>query len=237
MLSLSARIRTDIERRIVSGEWQAGHRIPFEHELTAQYACSRMTVNKALSALASTGLIVRRRKAGSFVAPQPGEQALMEIQDFAEEAARRGLPYHHQILRRQVEKLDTLRARAWNLKRACTVLHVECLHFIDAIPMAYEDRIIVIPMAPGVLDETFAQTPPGTWLLRSVPWTEAEHVLYARSADAALAALLAIPEAAACLVLERRTWYLGKMVTDVRISYPGERHRLVGRFSRTANAT
>jgi len=235
MLSLSARIRTDIEQRIVSGEWQAGHRIPFEHELTAQYACSRMTVNKALSALASTGLIVRRRRAGSFVAPQPGEQALMEIQDFAEEATRRGLPYHHTILRRQVEKLDTQRARARNLPRACTVLHVKCLHLIDAIPMAYEDRIIAAAMAPGVADETFADIPPGTWLLRSVPWTEAEHVLYARAADPTLAKLLAIPDAAACLMLERRTWYRGKLVTDVRIAYPGDRHRLAGRFSRTTN--
>ncbi len=196
-----------------------------------------MTVNKALSALASTGLIVRRRKAGSFVAPQPGEQALMEIQDFADEAARRGLPYHHSILRRQVEKLDTPAARARNLPRACTVLHVECLHSIDATPMAYEDRVIVIAMAPGVRTETFTDTPPGTWLLRSVPWTEAEHVLYARSADAALAKLLAIPDEAACLVLERRTWYGGRLVTDVRITYPGERHRLVGRFSRTTNGT
>ena len=31
----------------------------------AEYGCSRMTVNKALSALAATGLIARRRRAGS----------------------------------------------------------------------------------------------------------------------------------------------------------------------------
>ncbi len=218
MLSLSARIRADIEQRIVSGAWRAGHRIPFEHELTAQYGCSRMTVNKALSALAAAGLIVRRRKAGSFVAPPSGEQALMEIQDFAEEAARRGLSYHHTILHRQA---------------AAGTLHVTCLHCIDAVPMAYEDRRITIAMAPGVLEESFADTPPGTWLLRSVPWTEAEHVIYARPADTALAEHLAIAGGTACLVLERRTWYRGDPVTDVRLTYPGDRHRLVGRFSRT----
>ncbi len=218
MLSLSARIRADIEQRIVSGTWRAGDRIPFEHELTAQYGCSRMTVNKALSALAAAGLIVRRRKAGSFVAPPPGEQALMEIQDFAEEAASRGLPYRHAILHRQA---------------VAGMLHVTCLHCIDSLPVAYEDRRIAIAMAPGVQDEMFTATPPGTWLLRTVPWTEAEHVIYARTADAALAQHLALADGAPCLVLERRTWYRGDPVTDVRLTYPGDRHRLVGRFSRT----
>jgi DNA-binding transcriptional regulator YhcF (GntR family) len=70
--TLNHRIRSDIEGRIRSGEWPPGHRIPFEHELMAQYACSRMTVNKVLAMLADAGMIERRRRAGSFVArPHP----------------------------------------------------------------------------------------------------------------------------------------------------------------------
>ena len=34
--SLYKRIRLDIERRILTGEWPPGHRIPFEHEIMAQ---------------------------------------------------------------------------------------------------------------------------------------------------------------------------------------------------------
>jgi len=66
-LSLHQRILDDIETRIISGEWQPGHRIPFEHELTEYYNCSRMTVNKALTQLAKAGLIERKRRSGSFV--------------------------------------------------------------------------------------------------------------------------------------------------------------------------
>ena len=40
--SLHDRILSDIEQRIVSGEWPLGHRIPPEHELTDIYQCSRM---------------------------------------------------------------------------------------------------------------------------------------------------------------------------------------------------
>ncbi|WP_296253579.1 GntR family transcriptional regulator, partial [uncultured Stenotrophomonas sp.] len=50
--TLNHRIRSDIEGRILSGEWEPGFRIPFEHELMEQYGCSRMTVNKVLTALA-----------------------------------------------------------------------------------------------------------------------------------------------------------------------------------------
>jgi GntR family histidine utilization transcriptional repressor len=65
--TLYKQIRLDIERRILTGEWAPGHRIPFEHELMARYGCSRMTVSKALSELAQADLIERRRRAGTFV--------------------------------------------------------------------------------------------------------------------------------------------------------------------------
>src|SRR3546814_16999838 len=57
-------VRADIEARIRSGAWPPGHRIPFEHELTATYGCSRATGSKALGALARAGIIDRRRRAG-----------------------------------------------------------------------------------------------------------------------------------------------------------------------------
>ena len=76
MKHLHQRIRDDIEAKIMSGEWAPGHRIPFEHELMAEYGCSRMTVNKVLSTLAVNGLITRRRRAGSVVAEPSTRQAV-----------------------------------------------------------------------------------------------------------------------------------------------------------------
>src|SRR5260370_1742458 len=65
--TLYKQIRLDIERRILTGEWPPGHRIPFEHQLMTRYGCSRMTVSKALSELAQADLIERRRPAGTFL--------------------------------------------------------------------------------------------------------------------------------------------------------------------------
>jgi GntR family histidine utilization transcriptional repressor len=230
-LSLTGRIHRDIQQRIVSGDWPAGTRIPFETELAAQYRCSRMTVNKALSALAQEGLITRRRKAGSFVAEPKVEQAVMEIQDFAMEAARLGLPYRHEITGRSVERLGAAAARAAGLPTGARVLHVLCRHSIGAKPVAFEDRLIALAAVPGAAEERFDAIPPGTWLLRRVPWTQAEHSIRARCADATLARLLDVAPGEACLVLQRRTWHLGAPVTIVDITYAGERQHLVGRFS------
>ena len=38
--TLYKQIRLDIERRILTGEWPPGHRIPFEHQLMTRYGCS-----------------------------------------------------------------------------------------------------------------------------------------------------------------------------------------------------
>src|SRR3546814_5155445 len=92
-MSLDARIRADIEARIRSGAWPPGHRIPFEHELTATYGCSRATVSKALGALARPGIIDRRTRAGSFVAHPPIHAAVLDVPDARVVIQARGEPY------------------------------------------------------------------------------------------------------------------------------------------------
>ena len=50
------------------------------------------------------------------------------------------------------------------------------------------------------------------------------------------AATLHLSPGAACLMLERRTWQRGALVTVVTIAYPGDRHAFIGRFSPTTGA-
>src|ERR671928_222402 len=75
---------------------------------------------------------------------------------------------------------------------------------MDDVPGAYEQRLINLATVPEASQERFAADPPGTWLLRRVPWTDAEHVVRAANADGTLARRLHIEKGAACLVLERR---------------------------------
>ncbi|EIM30478.1 histidine utilization repressor [Microvirga lotononidis] len=234
MKHLHQRIRDDIEAKIMSGEWPPGHRIPFEHELMTEYGCSRMTVNKVLSTLAANGLITRRRRAGTVVAEPSSQQAVLQIQDFALEAARAGIDYHFKILHRAVEPIDAAAAQRIGLPAGTKMLCLSTLHIMDDVPQAFEQRLINLATVPEAGEEPFTEDPPGTWLLRRVPWTDAEHIVRAVNADGTMAKRLRIQSGTACLVLERRTWQAGAFVTEARITYPGDRHQLVGRFSPVA---
>jgi len=230
-LPIHQRILADIRGRIVSGAWPPGHRIPFEHELTREYQCSRMTVNKALSQLAKSGLIERRRKSGSFVKRPQSQAAILEIHDIGTEVRALRLPYRYEL----VQRLVRAATRADRERIAVTVgsplVELTCLHFAGVDPFCLEERLISLATVPEAEAEGFGKTAPSAWLLGKVPWSAAEHAIRAIAAEARVAKLLDVPNGTACLVIERRTWTDGKPVTHVRLTYPGDSHRLVARFA------
>lgn len=232
-MSLHERILNDIEGHILSGEWPPGARIPFEHELSQIYSCSRMTVNKALSQLAKSGLIERRRRAGSFVARTPSRSVVLDISDTRTEVVALGLPYRYEILKRRNRRgahADAARLKGIGVS---PLLDLTCRHWAGERPFCLEERLINLKAVPESANETFDEVSPGPWLLARVPWTSAEHRIGAHPADKRRAALLGLAEGQACLSIERRTWSADTPVTFVKFTYPGERHELVARFSPT----
>jgi len=231
--ALHQRIRNDLEARIMSGAWPPGHRVPFEHELMETYSCSRMTVNKVLSGLADSGLVVRRRRAGSFVARPRVQSAILQIPDLKEEVEKRGERYGYRLLELHKRAASVHDKARLGVGGRATVLALCCRHEAEGQPFAIEDRLINVQAVPDALKQDFAVTPPNTWLVGHVPWTEAEHRITACNADKRVAADLAIDPGAACLVIERRTWRNGEPITAVRITHPGQLYDLIARFTPT----
>lgn len=225
--TLDQRIREDIERNIRSGTWRPGDRIPFEHELVAEYGCARATVSKALTALSRAGLIERRRKAGSFVAHPHVQSAVLDVPDIGSVIAARGDTYRFELLRRRVRAHVAGDA----LDAAGDLLAIEGVHHAANEPFGHEQRLISLAMVPEARDVDFGAEAPGSWLLGHVPWSEARHRIAAVPADPRLARLLGIAPGTACLQLERWTWQLGKGVTWVRQTFPGDRYDLVAEFT------
>jgi GntR family transcriptional regulator, histidine utilization repressor len=230
-LPLFRKIAADIEAEIASGAWPPGTRIPFEHELMARYGCARMTVSKALSGLAARGLITRRRKAGSTVAAPRAARAVLEIHDFTLEASRTGRRYSHDILEREIRTIPRAEADRHGLEDGGRFLHIVTLHAVDGEPEAHEDRLIHLANVRDAETESFDAIPPGTWLLRHVPWTQAEHEISAITVPPAIRRRLAMEDETAGLVITRRTWHEDRLLTRARIIYPASRHRLTARFS------
>lgn len=230
-ISLHQRILADISERILSGEWAPGHRIPFEHELTEEYGCSRMTVNKALSELARTGLIERRRRSGSFVRTPVSQAAVLEIHDIKDEVQELGLPYRYELASHQKRKGTPADRALMELHEAGPVLALKCRHFAGPRPFCLEERLISLVAVPEAAEEAFEEIAPGPWLVGHVPWSAAEHRIRATGADAEIAAALGVEPGAPCLVVERRTWSAEHPVTHVRFTYPADSHTLVARFT------
>jgi GntR family histidine utilization transcriptional repressor len=228
-----AEIQRTLERAILSGEWRPGHRVPSEQELTERYGCSRMTVNRALTALANAGLIVRRRRSGSFVATPRREETVLEIHDIEADARRAGKDYRFSLRARVQRKAGKRDAARLDVAVGTPVLALECLHFSAGAPLVLEDRLINLAAVAAAREADFSIKPPGSWMLAQVPWSEAEHHIAAANADAATAGALSIAEGAACLVVTRRTWQGGQPLTQVVLTYPGDRHHLVARFAPT----
>jgi GntR family histidine utilization transcriptional repressor len=191
-----------------------------------------MTVNKAISSLAAAGLIVRRRRSGSFVALPRIEEPLLTIKDIPAEVRSSGRAYRFEVRQRGLRSItDALEANRIGVPLRTRMLNLELVHYADDLPFTLESRQINVDAVPDAASEPFEESPPGTWLLRHVPWTDGEHSLEAVAADEATAKELRIAPGTACIAIARRTWRAGELITMVRFVHPGERHRFVVRFS------
>jgi len=217
------RIRDEITACIQSGAWRPGDRVPTEQDLAARYGCARATVSKALSELAASGLVERRRKAGTFVAHMPVHSAVMTVPDLALLIAARGEAYRWDMSSRAIESSED--------KFAGPALRIEGVHLAAGEAFALEQRSIALDEVPAAADADFTAEAPGTWLLGHIPWTQARHIIRAVAPTRREAGLLSIGTGAPCLELDRTTWRSGRIVTHVRQLFRGDRFDLVAEFN------
>src|SRR5689334_6875923 len=71
---LYLQIKGLLSKSLEDGEWRPGEAIPSEIELARRYKVSQGTVRKAIDALASDNLVVRRQGKGTFVATHTEER-------------------------------------------------------------------------------------------------------------------------------------------------------------------
>lgn len=223
-------IHETLRSRIVSGEWPPGHRLPSEPELARQFGVARMTVSKAIGALADRGLVTRRRRAGTLVSTPRQQESVLEIHDIEAEVIAAGHAYRYESLARETRAANVLDAAQLQVRLGTALLALEGIHHADGKPHALERRLINLESVPQARRARFTAVSPGRWLLTHVPWTEAEHEISALNADAAIARQLQIARQTACLCIERRTRADERRITYVRLIYPCDQHRLIARF-------
>lgn len=227
-------IHDALREKIVSGAWPPGFKLPTEPELARSFDCARMTLSRALGALAERGFITRRRRAGTTVNAARPQESVLEIHDIEAEIRAAGHQYRYERLARRTRPADANDASVLNIPTGTPVLELTGLHRTDGRPYALEERLINLEAVPDARHERFGRISPGRWLLGRIPWTEAEHRISALNATRPIAQRLEVSRNKACLCIERRTWHEGQRITYVQLIYPCDRHRLTARFQHGA---
>ena len=195
------------------------------------FNCARSTVHRALRELAEEGVLERKRKTGTRVAYPTGRSLALDISLVEDEIKATGASYQYQLLERKLAPLPPTVAAHLNRAPGEEALHLLCLHYADRHPYQLEDRWIDPQTVPEAREEGFDKIGPNPWLLRNVPWTEAEHVISADLATGTVASALGLKEGEPVLIVERRTWNAKGPVTTVRFHHPGRTHRLRSAFA------
>jgi GntR family transcriptional regulator, histidine utilization repressor len=220
-----------LRAQIASGRWHPGYRLPSEHDLMRALGVSRMTVNRALSAIADDGLVVRRRRAGTTVAPQTMIHAAVAIADIRSDIAGTGKSYKFRLVRRATRRASAGDCEHLEVPAGTPLLALRGVHLADGDPEIVEERLINTALVPEALDASFTEEPPGTWLLKKVPWSRATFAISAARADKPIIRALGVDKSAAVLIQERRTWRGSLPVTWVRLTFRSDRHQFSGSFT------
>lgn len=217
-------VQEEVLRRIHAREWKPGELIPNEADLALEFGCARTTVNRALRAVAESGLLDRRRKAGTRVAAQPIAKATLTIAVIRTEIEEWGQIYDYQRISRREAVPPVAISDAMKTPSGRRLLHVCALHLADDAPYAFEDRWIDLGVVPTASAESFETISANEWLLRHAPYTHGEISFAASSATQDEATILRCPEHSALLTIDRVTWDGSAAVTKVRLLFsPGHR--------------
>ncbi|WP_298822004.1 UTRA domain-containing protein [uncultured Roseibium sp.] len=219
-------IRKELLRRIHSRIWQPGEQIPHEADLAEEFGCARTTVNRALRDLAESGLVVRKRRAGTRVALNPPQRATLTIPIIREEVEATGRTYRHSLLERDFRPLPPMLHGAFQATLGEDVLYLKTLHFADDRPYSYEERYINLNAAPEARDTAFDEVSANEWLVHNAPYSHGDISFFAVNADKTLSRKLDAGTGTALFAMERITWAGNMPITHVRLIFaPGYRMR------------
>lgn len=215
-------IKLEVMRRINNRRWQPGDLIPGEVELAEEFGCARATVNRALRELADSGLLDRKRKAGTRVALNPVRKATVEIPVIRRDVEARGSVYSFDVLDRKYLAPSAVLQKQYGLAASTPLLGLWTLHRADTKPFAYEERWINLSIVPEIIKADLETLSANEWLVRNMPLSRGEFAFSAGNATAAESRLLDCPKNAALFVINRSTWVVDEPITAVRLVYaPG----------------
>jgi len=222
-------IKDFICQAIRDRNYAAKERIPAEEELAKQFGVSRMTANRAIKELVAAGMLVRHQGLGTFVADLQAESPLLEIRNIADEVRERHHVYSNLLYRLEKVRADAALAGRLGIAAGAEAFHSLIVHLENGRPIQLEDRYVNAASVPEYGAQDFVMLTPNQYLSRLFPLSELEHIIEAVLPDSLEQELLNIPAGTPCLLVNRRTWSSGRLISCARLVHPGHMYRLSSR--------
>lgn len=212
-------IKAEVLHRIRENIWPPGAILPGEIELAEEFGCARATVNRAMRELVDDGILERKRKAGTRVKASQDRKARFSIPLIREEVTEIGAEYRYALVEREIIAAPGWLRALVKIPNGGEVLRLRCMHFASNKPYQLEDRWINLTAIPQARAQDFEAIGPNEWLLREVPFSEAELAFSATNATQELAEFLDQSEGDAVFTVERTTWLNGANITHARLYF------------------
>ena len=217
---LYLQIKALVMQSLEAGEWKPGEAIPSETELAQRYQVSQGTVRKAIDALATEHIVVRRQGKGTFVATHTEERAsnfrFLRIRstDGADEH-----PVSRLVdVRRAKAPADIARMLAIRTGEAVIVLR-RILEYLGD-PVVLDEITLPASLFKGLTRARYESYPGSTYSFFEtqfgVRMVRAEERITAIAADPASAAILRIPAHTPLLAVERVAYTYGDRPVEWR---------------------
>ena len=152
-LPLYHQLKVLLKKKIESGVWKTGKKIPSEKELASIYSTSMTTVRQAVALLTNEGLLVKKQGKGTFVATAKIQKGPILLTSFTEEMQSKGFKVKSKVLRfGRVNPNDVIR-RTLNLPEDEKVFLIQRLRYANDEPMGLQSSYIVLDIAEGLENE------------------------------------------------------------------------------------
>jgi GntR family transcriptional regulator, histidine utilization repressor len=225
-----AQVKRHLKDGLARGRWAPGALMPSESDLVAQFAVSRMTVNRALRELQAEGLVHRTQGVGTFAAPLHRVSSTLTIRDLHDEIEARGHQHQAIVHEQRAERATAALAAQLGVAANSAVLHTLIVHHENGVPLQSEDRYVNPACAPDYLAQDFTRTTPTHYLFEITALWRAQYSIESSRPTAQEARLLGIAADEPCLVVTRRTFTRNAVITIARLVHPGSRYVLEGSF-------
>jgi GntR family transcriptional regulator, histidine utilization repressor len=226
-----ARVKRHLKDGLARGQWAPGALMPSESDLVAQFAVSRMTVNRALRELQAEGLVQRTQGVGTFAAPLHRVSSTLTIRDLHDEIEARGHQHQAVVHEQRAERAPAALAAQLGVPSGSRVLHTLIVHHENGVPLQCEDRYVNPACAPEYLQQDFTRTTPTHYLFDVTALWRAQYSIESLRPTAQEAKLLGMAADEPCLVVTRRTFTRDAAITIARLVHPGALYTLQGEFT------